>query len=74
VPDDGGKSANEALDKWLREKDELLAGRIPRGPQPEGITLRNLANAFLRHKKSLLEPFLLAGGMTTMDRTNGRRR
>jgi integrase len=55
VPDDGGASAQAALDKWLREKDDLLAGRVPREREPEGITLRDVAIAFLRHKNSLLK-------------------
>jgi integrase len=43
-----------ALDKWLKEKDELLAGRVPREQLPEGTTLREVANAYLRHKQTLL--------------------
>jgi hypothetical protein len=43
------------LNKWLREKDDLLAGRIPRGQLPPGTTIRDLANAFLRHKQGLMQ-------------------
>jgi integrase len=43
-----------ALDLWLRQKDELLAGRTPREPAQEGVTLCRLANKFLDHKESLL--------------------
>jgi hypothetical protein len=43
-----------ALEKWLKEKDYLLAGKVPPGEQPEGVTLRDLGNAFLRHKQALL--------------------
>jgi integrase len=43
-----------ALEKWLKEKDELLAGRVPRDRLPEGIALRDLCNAFLRHKQALM--------------------
>ena len=44
-----------ALDKWLREKDDLLAGRVPREQVPEGATLRDLSNAYLRHKQAFLD-------------------
>jgi integrase len=43
-----------ALAKWLDQKDDLLAGRVPR-PKVEGVTIRNLCNAFLSRKKDLLD-------------------
>ena len=43
-----------ALDKWLEQKDDLLAGRTPRS-NGEGLTLRNLANNFLTAKQSLVD-------------------
>jgi integrase len=43
-----------ALEKWLAQKDDLLAGRVPRDPSAEGQTLRELANAFLTHKQALM--------------------
>lgn len=43
-----------ALERWLAEKDALLAGLEPRA-NPKGATVRELANAFLSHKKALLE-------------------
>jgi integrase len=43
-----------ALAKYLAEKDALHAGRAPR-PDAEGLTVKALANAFLNHKKALLE-------------------
>jgi integrase len=49
--DPDGKAA---LDKWLAEKDALLAGREPKPKRPEGPTVRDLANAFLTHKQDLL--------------------
>jgi integrase len=43
-----------ALQKYLQQKDALHAGRKPR-ESTEGVTVRDLANAFLNHKKALLE-------------------
>jgi integrase len=42
-----------ALDKWLEQRDDLLAGRVPR-VKVEGLTVRDLANKFLSSKKDLL--------------------
>jgi hypothetical protein len=44
-----------ALDKWLKEKDELLAGRVPREQLADDTTLREVANAYLRHQQTLLD-------------------
>ena len=52
--DDNGQSAQVALDKWLREKDELLAGRTPRA-HTDGLALRDLANRYLTFKMHLVE-------------------
>ena len=53
VTDDGDHGAQDALDRWLAQRDDLLAGRRPRsGP---GITLADLANRFLSAKQSLVE-------------------
>src|SRR6202030_1151542 len=43
-----------ALDKYLKEKDALHAGRKPR-PESEGLTVKEVANAFLNHKDALLD-------------------
>jgi integrase len=43
-----------ALQRWLEQKDDLLAGRTPR-PKTEGTTLRDLANRFLTAKKQLAD-------------------
>ena len=40
---------NEALKKYLEQKDDLHAGKKPR-PAQEGTTVKDLANAFLNHK------------------------
>jgi integrase len=39
-----------ALRKYLDQKDDLHAGRTPR-PDPEGVTVKDVANAFLDHKR-----------------------
>jgi integrase len=41
-----------ALKKYLAEKDDLHAGRKPR-PGTEALTVKELANAFLNHKRDL---------------------
>ena len=43
-----------ALDKWLDEKDDLLAGRTPRA-KTEGLTVADLCNRFLTAKKHLAQ-------------------
>jgi integrase len=43
-----------ALNKWLADKDALLAGRTPR-VSTDGVTIADLANQFLTAKKVLLE-------------------
>lgn len=42
-----------ALKKYLKEKDDLHAGRKPR-QDTEGLTVKELANAFLNHKRAIL--------------------
>src|SRR5262245_33763245 len=42
-----------ALKKYLAEKDDLHAGRKPR-PDPEAVTVKDLANRFLNAKKALV--------------------
>src|ERR1043165_5824692 len=47
---------DSALNKWLEEKDDLLAGRVPRSRHPDDTpTLCDLVNAFLTTKKTLLD-------------------
>jgi hypothetical protein len=48
-----GNDLNAALKKWADEKDDLLAGRIPR--TRNGLTVADLANRFLTSKKMLLD-------------------
>jgi integrase len=43
-----------ALDKWLEQKDDLLAGREPR-VTGEGLTVESLVNQFLETKENLVD-------------------
>ncbi len=43
-----------ALQRYLEQKDALHAGRKPR-PDPESLTVKGLANAFLNAKQSLVD-------------------
>jgi integrase len=40
----------KALDQWLDERDDLLAGRIPRKKSALGLTVNDLCNRFLTAK------------------------
>lgn len=42
-----------ALEKWLAQKDDLLAGRKPRTVSEGGLTVRDLCNRFLTAKKHM---------------------
>ncbi|MCH7989180.1 MAG: hypothetical protein IID46_08520, partial [Planctomycetes bacterium] len=44
-----------ALSRWLEEKDDLLAGRTPRVKQPDELTVKHLADAFLTAKMDRYE-------------------
>jgi integrase len=46
TPDRG---ADAALDAYLKQKDDIHAGRTPR-LDPEGITVKDACNAFLNHR------------------------
>jgi integrase len=43
-----------ALKKYLEHKDDLHAGRKPR-PDTQAVTVREVCNAFLNHKRDLLD-------------------
>jgi integrase len=43
-----------ALEKWVADKDALLAGRVP-APTSDELTVKQLVNAFLATKKHLVE-------------------
>jgi len=44
-----------ALDKYLAQKDDLLAGQTPRAVTGDGCALRELVNRFLASKEQLVE-------------------
>lgn len=44
----------KALERWLADKDDRLAGRLPR-PNRAGLTVADLCNRFLTAKKSRVE-------------------
>jgi len=51
VTDDDDHGAQAALERWLAERDDLLAGRKPRSKAgSEGLTVRDLLNRFLSAK------------------------
>ncbi len=45
-----GTDQDKALERYMLEKADLEAGRIPKPPMPKGLTLTGLANHFLTHK------------------------
>ncbi len=49
--DPDGKAA---IEKWLNEKDDRLAGRVPRARR-EGLTVKELVNQFLAAKEARVE-------------------
>lgn len=49
-----------ALNQWLDEKDDLLAGRAPRRKGSGGLTVADLCNAFRTFKESLRDSEELA--------------
>jgi integrase len=55
VENDAGESAQAALEKWLEQKDDLLAGREPRPLTVGETTMRDLANAFMTFKDKVIE-------------------
>lgn len=52
--DGEAKAAQAALEKWLDQKDDLLAGRTPR-PKADGLTIKDLVNRFLTTKRHLVD-------------------
>src|SRR5262245_47141846 len=43
-----------AMDNYLKQKDDLHAGRKPR-PDPGALTVKEAANGYLNHKQALLD-------------------
>lgn len=57
VPDDSGASARAALVRWLAEKGDLLAGRVPRSRQPgDNPNLGELVSQFLSSPRFAFRP------------------
>ncbi|HWA97341.1 MAG TPA: tyrosine-type recombinase/integrase [Pirellulales bacterium] len=48
-------TADEALEEWLRVKDDLLAGRTPRPKDDKRLGIDGLANAFLTAKRERVD-------------------
>lgn len=48
-----GSDLDAALERWEREKDDLLAGRTPR-PDTDATTVRDACNAYLASKEAKL--------------------
>lgn len=47
-----GKDRDAALERWMREKDDLQAGRTPRPYDPNSLKLLELCNRFMASKES----------------------
>ena len=52
-PTTGDPKGQAALERWLEQKDDLLAGRTPRA-KTAGLTVADLCNHFLTFKRGLL--------------------
>ena len=50
-----GTDPIKARDRWLRERDDLLAGRTPRAYDPDALTVEALCNLFLESKHAKVE-------------------
>lgn len=48
------EDAEAALNNYLQQKDALQSGRKPR-PDPDAVSVKDVSNAFLNHKKALLD-------------------
>jgi len=47
---DADPKGKAALEIWLDQKDDLLAGREPRAKAPDAITVADLSNEYLTHQ------------------------
>lgn len=47
-----GVEPNEALDRWVHDKDDLLAGRTPRPYSQDSLTVKQLCDLFLESKEA----------------------
>ncbi len=55
----GDEDGQKAIELWLEQKDDLLAGRTPR-VHPEGFTVRELCDRFLVNRRGKMESNELA--------------
>ena len=47
-----GSDSKAALERWLREKDDLLAGKTPRAFDANALTVKSLCDLFLESRES----------------------
>ena len=52
---DADPKGEKALQLWLDQKDDLLAGRTPRAGCTDAATVEDICNQFLAHKEGLLK-------------------
>lgn len=48
---DSDPKGQRALELWLEQRDDLLAGREPQALKPDALTLESLCNAFMQSKE-----------------------
>ena len=56
----GDEDGQKALNLWLEQRDDLLAGRTPRSTGDSGPTMADVCNRFLTFKQGLLDSGELA--------------
>ncbi len=50
-----GSDSKAALERWLREKDDLLAGRTPRAFDANALTVKRLCDLFLESREAKID-------------------
>jgi integrase len=50
-----GSDPDKAIDKWLREKDDLLAGRTPKEFDADSLTVKQLCDLFCESRESKVD-------------------
>lgn len=51
-----------AIEKWLTQRDDLLAGRTPRAHDPDALTVKQLCGLFLDSRQRLVDSGELTAG------------